>query len=249
MIMLSRGLRRGQRRSWFVAVSLLAVTVVAHAAARRGTISRSRSRGYCSSCSWVSAATSRRRPTAPASPTHCPASPSSRSWRSWPRRSASRPTVRHHLPTLGVVFIACAERLVGQYDIALPDRRGRLRRPHAPRHRGLAHRLGALLRDPTGRRSPPLDARRGPPSDAWPKFALARSSGATARARSTTSPCATTSSSSSSATPSSPTPSTAAWPWSRPTPSAPTPSGPRRFSAFREFAEGARLDDRRHGGR
>ena len=121
MIMLARGLRRGQRRSWFVAVAVLSVTLVAHAA-RGGTIVSLLiaaailvflvgQRRYFQ-------ATSDRASVADA----------------LPRLGfiglvaivaatlGVEAGARHQLPSLGVVVVACIERLVGQSDITLPDR-------------------------------------------------------------------------------------------------------------------------------
>ncbi len=121
MIMLSRGLRRGQRRSWFIAVSLLAVTVVAHPLRGEAYISLAiagvllvllvgQRRYFQATSDRASVANALPRLALMALVAIVAAT------------VGFEATVRHHLPTLGVVFVACAERLVGQYDIALPDR-------------------------------------------------------------------------------------------------------------------------------
>jgi lysylphosphatidylglycerol synthetase-like protein (DUF2156 family) len=124
MIMLARGLRRGQRRSWFLAVSVLAITLLAHAA-RGGTIV-----SLLIAAAILVLLVGQRR--------HFQATTDRSSVSdALPRlglvalvaivaatlgvEAASR---HHHLPTLGVVLVACIERLVGQNDIVLPDRVG-----------------------------------------------------------------------------------------------------------------------------
>jgi lysylphosphatidylglycerol synthetase-like protein (DUF2156 family) len=124
MIMLARGLRRGQRRSWFLAVAILAITLVAHAA-RGGTI-----------VSLLIAAvilviligqrrffqaTTDRSSTRDALPRLGLIAIVTIIASTIGIEATGRP---HHLPNLGVVIMACVERLVGQYDIALPDRVG-----------------------------------------------------------------------------------------------------------------------------
>jgi len=121
MIMMARGLRRGQRRAWFLVVVALGVTIVAHVA-RAGTIyssllaalllgllifQRQHFRGT-SDRSSVRSALPRLGLIALVavlaatlgiefSPAH------------------------HHLPAWGVVLVACVERLFAQYNINLPD--------------------------------------------------------------------------------------------------------------------------------
>jgi lysylphosphatidylglycerol synthetase-like protein (DUF2156 family) len=124
MIMMARGIRRGQRRAWFVACVVLAITVIAHIA-RGGTIVAS-----------IIAATilgllviERRyfQATTDRSSTRV----------ALPRLglialvAVVAATVgvevssgRHHLPSLGIVLMACLERFVGQNYIALPDAAG-----------------------------------------------------------------------------------------------------------------------------
>jgi lysylphosphatidylglycerol synthetase-like protein (DUF2156 family) len=124
MIMMARGIRRGQRRAWFVACAVLSITVVAHLL-RGGTFVASLvaltilallivERRY------FQAATDRSSARA-----------------ALPRLalialvSVVAATVgielssgRHHLPAFGVVLMACIERFVGQNYIALPDTAG-----------------------------------------------------------------------------------------------------------------------------
>ena len=122
MIMLARGVRRGQRRAWFVAVAALALTVVAHLA-----------RGGSLAASLVAAAlvtyliVERRHFLAASDRTTAAAV--------LPRLviiaviavfagalGIEAATRRHYvLPNFGVVLVACAERLFGQYNITLPD--------------------------------------------------------------------------------------------------------------------------------
>jgi lysylphosphatidylglycerol synthetase-like protein (DUF2156 family) len=121
MIMMARGVRRGQRRAWFFAVAALSFTVVTHLArggsllssliavailvllvVRRqyfqGTTDRSSLQaalprlGLIAGISVVAATI------------------------------GIEASARHQLPNLGVVLVACIERLVGQSNIALPDR-------------------------------------------------------------------------------------------------------------------------------
>ncbi len=121
LIMLARGLRRGQRRSWFLAVSVLAITLVAHAL-RGGTIVSLLIAGVILALligqRRFFQATTDRSSLADALPrlgligvTAVVAATLS-----------VEATARHqHLPNVGVVFVACVERLVGQFDIRLPD--------------------------------------------------------------------------------------------------------------------------------
>jgi len=124
MIMLARGLRRGQRRSWFLAVLILAVTVVAHAL-RGGTavslliaigllvllVSQRRFFG----------ATTDRASASDALPRLGLVAFVGVAGATLGIEAAGR---HHHLPNLGVVIMACIERLGGQSDITLPDRIG-----------------------------------------------------------------------------------------------------------------------------
>ncbi len=123
MIMLARGIRRGQRQSWFLASALLAITVVAHAL-RGGTVV-----SLLIALALLAALVGERR---------CFQATSDRSSvkDALPRLAATgavtviaatlgvEADARHHLPNLGVVVMACVERLVGQDAIALPDRVG-----------------------------------------------------------------------------------------------------------------------------
>ena len=121
MIMLARGLRRGQRRTWFLAVSLLSITIVAHAL-RGGTIVSSLiaaglvvllvgQRRYFQ-------ATTDRVSVSDALPRLGLIALVSIMTTTLGIEAASR---HSHLPSLGVVIAACVERLVGQRDIVLPD--------------------------------------------------------------------------------------------------------------------------------
>ena len=121
MIMMARGIRRGQRRAWFVACVVLAITVFAHVL-RGGTIVASLIAG-----SILSLLVLQRR--------YFQASTDRSSARaSMPRLglialvSVVAATIgievssgRHHLPAFGVVFMACIERFVGVNNISLPD--------------------------------------------------------------------------------------------------------------------------------
>jgi lysylphosphatidylglycerol synthetase-like protein (DUF2156 family) len=121
MIMLARGVRRGQRRAWFVACVVLAITVVAHVA-RGGTIVAS-----IIAASILALLIIERR--------YFQATTDRSSVRAaLPRLglialvAVIAATVgievssgRHHLPAFGIVLMACLERFVGQTYIALPD--------------------------------------------------------------------------------------------------------------------------------
>ncbi len=124
MIMMARGIRRGQRRAWFVACAVLAVTVFAHVL-RGGTFVASLIAATILTLliverRYFQATTDRSSARA-----------------AMPRLglialvSVIAATVgievssgRHHLPAFGVVFMACIERFVGQNNIALPDTAG-----------------------------------------------------------------------------------------------------------------------------
>ena len=122
MIMLARGLRRGQRRSWFLAVSILAITIVAHALRGGNIVSLLIAaallvllvgqRRYFQ-------ATTDRSSVASALPRLGLVALVAIVAATLGVEAAAR---HHHLPNIGVVIVACMERLVGQYDIALPDR-------------------------------------------------------------------------------------------------------------------------------
>ena len=121
MIMMARGIRRGQRRAWFVACVVLAITVVSHVL-RGGTILASLIAG-----SILALLVLQRR--------YFQASTDRSSARAaMPRLglialvSLIAATVgievssgRHHLPAFGVVVMACIERFVGVNNIKLPD--------------------------------------------------------------------------------------------------------------------------------
>jgi lysylphosphatidylglycerol synthetase-like protein (DUF2156 family) len=133
LIMLARGLRRGQRRAWFLSVTILSATIVwflyvttisvtvdAHVRGgalvfllaggifvlligQRRYFQASSDRTSAAETLWLLAVVA-----------------IVAVWFATLGIEAS--SHRHHLPNLGVVIVACAERLVGQYDIALPDR-------------------------------------------------------------------------------------------------------------------------------
>ncbi len=124
MIMFARGIRRGQRRAWFVACVVLAITVFAHVI-RGGSFIAS-----LIAMSILTLLVIERR--------YFQASTDRSSARAaMPRLglialvSVIAATVgievssgRHHLPAFGVVLMACIERFVGQNNIALPDTAG-----------------------------------------------------------------------------------------------------------------------------
>jgi lysylphosphatidylglycerol synthetase-like protein (DUF2156 family) len=122
MIMLARGVRRGQRRAWFLALLALGVTVIAHLA-RGGTVLAS----VVAAALAVFLVVQRRYFLA--------ASDRTTARSILPRllviavlavaaaalgiEAASH---EHYvLPNFGVVVMACVERLIGQYNIFLPD--------------------------------------------------------------------------------------------------------------------------------
>jgi lysylphosphatidylglycerol synthetase-like protein (DUF2156 family) len=124
MIMMARGVRRGQRRAWFLATGVLAITIVAHLARAGSIVSSVLAAGILALLifqrRYFQATTDRAsvRSALPrlgliglvtlgAAMLGIEASPA-----------------RHHLPSVGVVLMACVERLVGQNNIALPDRVG-----------------------------------------------------------------------------------------------------------------------------
>src|SRR5665213_2432945 len=122
LIMLARGLRRGQRRSWFLSVALLSITIVAHAV-RGGTIVSLLvaavlvvllvgQRRYFQ-------ATTDRASVSDALPRLGLIGLVSIMTATLGIEAASRHNPLH---SLGVVIVACVERLLGQHDIALPDR-------------------------------------------------------------------------------------------------------------------------------
>ncbi len=123
LIMLARGVRRGQRRAWFLALVTLATTVVAHLA-RGGSVVASlvaaglavllvmQRRHFLAASDRSTARSILPRLVVIASLAVLAAS------------GGLEAASRHHyvLPNYGVVLVACLERLVGQYNIFLPDR-------------------------------------------------------------------------------------------------------------------------------
>ncbi len=121
MIMMARGVRRGQRRAWFIVCALLGITVVAHVV-RGGTVIAS-----LIAASILSLLVIERR--------YFQATTDRSSARAALPRLGLIAVVsvvaatlgievssgRHHLPDLGVVVMACVERFVGQTNIRLPD--------------------------------------------------------------------------------------------------------------------------------
>ena len=124
MIMMARGIRRGQRRAWFLATAILAVTIVAHLARGGSIVSSVLAAGI------LTLLIGRRR--------YFQATTDRSSVRNALPRLVMIALVtvgaafigieasgaRHHLPSMGVVLMACIERLVGQNNIRLPDRVG-----------------------------------------------------------------------------------------------------------------------------
>jgi lysylphosphatidylglycerol synthetase-like protein (DUF2156 family) len=121
MIMMARGLRRGQRRAWFLVVVALGVTIVAHVA-RAGTIYSSLLAAVLLGLLIIQRehfrGTSDRSSVRFALPILGLAG----------AVSVLAATIgielspaRHQLPTFGVVLVACIERLFAQYNISLPD--------------------------------------------------------------------------------------------------------------------------------
>ena len=122
MIMMARGVRRGQRRAWFLAVGALAFTVVAHLA-RGGSIVSS----LIAAVILIMLVFERR---------HFQATTDRSSLQTQLPRlgliaalsvlaatiGMEASSARHHLPAFGVVVIGCIERLIGQYNINFPDR-------------------------------------------------------------------------------------------------------------------------------
>ncbi len=123
MIMLARGVRRGQRRAWFLALIALGLTVVAHLA-----------RGGSLLASGVAAALTiflmmQRRHFMGASDRTTARSILPRLLfiaviAVFASALGVEAASRHQfvLPNFGVVVMACVERLVGQYNISLPDK-------------------------------------------------------------------------------------------------------------------------------
>jgi lysylphosphatidylglycerol synthetase-like protein (DUF2156 family) len=122
MIMLARGLRRGQRRAWFLSVTILSATIVFHVLRGGSVISLLIAAGIL-----VALIGQRRYFLASSDRT----SAAETLWllgvvavvAVWFATLGIEATSnRHHLPNLGVVIMACVERLAGQYEISLPDR-------------------------------------------------------------------------------------------------------------------------------
>ena len=125
MIMLARGVRRGQRRAWYVAELALALTVIAHVA-RAGSLASS----VVAAAIFVFLLLQRRHFNAMTDRTSLPAI--------FPRvltvaglavaaatlgvEAAARGHADNVLPSWPTVVVACLERLVGIYVINLPDR-------------------------------------------------------------------------------------------------------------------------------
>jgi lysylphosphatidylglycerol synthetase-like protein (DUF2156 family) len=124
MIMMARGIRRGQRRAWFVACVVLAVTVVAHIA-RGGTFIASiiaatilgllvvERRYFQATTDRSSARTALPRLGLIALVAVVAATV-----------GVEVSSGRHHLPSFGIILMACLERFVGQNYISLPDAAG-----------------------------------------------------------------------------------------------------------------------------
>ena len=124
MIMTARGIRRGQRRAWFLAVGVLAFTIITHLV-RGGTLAAS----LFAAALLVFFVVGRR---------YFQATTDRSSVRAALPRLGLITLVtvvatalgieasqhHHHLPNFGVVLMACVERLVGINTIALPDRVG-----------------------------------------------------------------------------------------------------------------------------
>ena len=128
MIMIARGIRRGQRRAWYLAVFLLGLTIGTHFA-RGGSVVASglalsimtflivRRQHFQSSAdrSSVKAALPRLMGVALVAVSAA--------------TLGAEATARRQLPGVGVVFMAAVERLVGQSNIQLPDQAGDFMNP------------------------------------------------------------------------------------------------------------------------
>ena len=124
MIMTARGVRRGQKRAWYLAVIALAVTIFLHLA-RGGTVVSSVIAAIIVGFLILQRA-------------HFQGSSDRTSVRSSLLRLALIGAVsvlaaaigieaaagRHHLPSFGVIVMACVQRLIGAGSILLPDRVG-----------------------------------------------------------------------------------------------------------------------------
>jgi lysyl-tRNA synthetase class 2 len=133
MIMLARGLRRGQRRAWFFAVTVLAVTIVSHVLRGGSLVAVAVSVGVLlllvTQRHHFQAATDRTSLRA-AAPNLLLIAFIAVLGGALGIEATTWQVVHHHLrhhhpanwPNFGQIVLACAERLVGQYDVALPDR-------------------------------------------------------------------------------------------------------------------------------
>jgi hypothetical protein len=124
MIMMARGVRRGQRRAWFIAIGALGFTMITHLA-RAGSIVSSLIAAAILVLLIVERryfqATTDRSSLATALPRLGLIAGLSLAAATIGIEASSG---RHHLPSFGVVVFACIERLIGQNNIALPDRAG-----------------------------------------------------------------------------------------------------------------------------
>ena len=202
LVMLARGVLRGQRRSWLIAVGLLAVSTVLHLvhAVALGAI-------VISAGVLVLLLVERRFFTATTDRSSL--------------TSAAPALVlivvvavlaafigvevsnlhRGSLPAWPSVLAAVSERLVGLSTLALPRPDRRLRVPDDAHRRDLRAHQRASTSSPGPWSTGAWLRTSAPPSAEAPSDAPGTSSAATGGARSTTSPFATTSSSSSTATP------------------------------------------------
>jgi lysylphosphatidylglycerol synthetase-like protein (DUF2156 family) len=123
MIMMARAMRRGQRRAWLLGVAALSVTTLAHLARGGGLASVAltvailaflivQRDNFQATTDRSSLATALPRLAFIAVASVLAAS------------VGVEASARHHLPSYGVVLWACAERLVGQTSVSLPDRVG-----------------------------------------------------------------------------------------------------------------------------
>ena len=122
MIMLARGVRRGQRRAWFLALIALGLTVIAHLA-RGGSLLASVVAAALASFLVVQRryflAASDRTTARSILPRLAVIAGVAVGAAATGIEAASRG--HYVLPNFGVVVMACLERLIGQYNIYLPD--------------------------------------------------------------------------------------------------------------------------------
>ena len=249
--MLSRGVLRGQRRSWMVAVALLAATLVLHLVHAADVITLL----VCAAVLVLLIVQRERFRAQTEQGTSCSAflilavggidgHPGRLH-----RRGGGGPGAPPRAPAWPHVLLGSAERLVG---IAV----GRLPAPHRPLRLGRACwpwasrlivvALYLLTRPVVDRRLSPA----GPRSDAGPPSSgPGTSSAATAPAPSTTSPCATTSSGSSTATPWWPTPCSAGVCLVSPDPIGPFSERAHVWDCLPPLRRPQRLGAGRHGRR